>query len=77
MWHTEDLTINPEAYIECVAEGVNGKIWALDLWLSLESDGYMDAGFNKTYPNVRENFEKALCDLSNGKPVKSLISIGN
>lgn len=77
MWHTEDLTLNPEVYIECVAEGVNGKMRALDLWLSLESDGYMDAGYNKTYPNIRENFEQALNDLSNGKPVKSLISICN
>lgn len=76
-WHTEDLAISPEVYLECVAEGVRGKMLALDLWLELESDGYMDAGFNKTYPKIRENFEQALSDLSNGKPVKSLITIGN
>lgn len=76
-WHTEDLALNPEVYLNGVDEGSFGKSAALDLWLHEEEKGHMDAGFNGTYPNIRQNFEQAYRDLVAGKPVRSLIRIGN
>jgi len=66
LWYPEDMAIKPDDYLSGVDPERNrfGLISALELWLRLESDGYMNTGL-PMYPkdNVRASFEQALGNL--------------
>lgn len=48
-WHTEDLALEPNAFLEDVDPEKNnyGRIAGLGLWLELEAKGMMDTGIKK------------------------------
>lgn len=60
-WYPEDLSANPDVYLEGLSEGKSGRILALDLWLELHQKGLMDAGLPGD--NFRSSFEQALDQL--------------
>jgi hypothetical protein len=63
LWYPEDMAIKPEDYLSGVDRELNGfgVESALQLWLNLEENGYMDTGLSM-YPreNIRASFEQAL-----------------
>lgn len=63
LWHPEDMAIDPKNYLAGIDPEQNrfGLISALELWLRLENEGYMDTGLSM-YPkaNTRGLFEQAL-----------------
>ena len=73
LWHPEDMALKPDIYLEGVSEGQRGKVLALQLWLSLQSKGFMDTGLH--YENIREEFELALAELTNGQKTSTLMSV--
>jgi hypothetical protein len=58
-WYAEDLALLPEQYLQGVDPERDkfGKISALELWLRLDEDGWMDTGLQK---HVRPAFESEL-----------------
>lgn len=58
-WHPEDMTYQPEAYLDRIdPEQDNFGITAgLNFWLTLEEQGFMDSGFDK---DARLLFEQEL-----------------
>ncbi|BFM21484.1 hypothetical protein [Gilvimarinus japonicus] len=50
------MAIDPELFLDGLAEGDLGKVAALELWLELEAKGWMNYGFGAH----REKFEQAL-----------------
>ena len=61
-WHPEDMADRPDVFIEHIdPERDNfGLKSAFQLWLDLESEGYMDIGLGKA---PRSSFEKALSEV--------------
>jgi hypothetical protein len=65
-WYPEDMALKPEAFLSGVNPEQNrhGLASALELWLQLEENGYMDTGL-PMYPRetIRRSFEKARGEL--------------
>lgn len=61
-WETDDLVFDPEKYLEYVDEGQFGKRYALETWLHLYDEGFMDLGKHPVV-NYRQRFKSALEDL--------------
>lgn len=66
LWYPEDMAIKPDAFLSGVDPERNkfGLISALELWLSLEENGFMDTEMSM-YPkaSIRNAFEQALAEL--------------
>lgn len=60
-WYPEDMTFDPELYLDGVSEGRFGKVAALGLWLELHAEGFMDAGLPRG--GTREAFQAELNKL--------------
>ncbi len=43
-WETDNQVLRPDEFLQFVDEGLFGKVSALDLWLRLSQQGYMDLG---------------------------------
>ena len=61
-WHPDDMADRPDVFLKDIdSERDNfGLKSALQLWLDLESEGYMDVGFGAV---PRASFEKALLEV--------------
>jgi hypothetical protein len=62
VWHPDDMVDSPEQYLKGVEpeEDNFGLKSALEMWLSLNKEGYMDSGFGGDH---RQSFEKKLKEL--------------
>jgi len=62
-WYPEDMALDPNIYLDKLDSETDdfGKFSALELWLSLEDDGFMNCEL--PYQNVRQRFENALARL--------------
>lgn len=59
-WDPEYMAIDPELFLDGLAEGEVGKVAALELWLELDAKGWMNYGFG----THREKFEEAMSKFS-------------
>ncbi len=62
-WYPEDMALKPDDYMTAVAPEQDkfGVLSALDLWLRLEENGYMDTGLSMySRETIRASFEQAL-----------------
>ena len=64
-WNPEDLAMVPEVFLQNLDEGRTGRILALDKWLDLESEGWMQCGFGSP---PRATFERELVRLRSLSP---------
>lgn len=67
-WYPEDMTLNPEDFLEGIDPEKEdyGHRSALELWLKLEEDGLMDAGLTKN--GIRKKFE----DMQKEKQISTI-----
>lgn len=70
LWYPEDMAIKPEEFLSGVDPERNkfGLISALERWLALEENGFMDTGL-PMYPkaSIRNSFEQALDEMNSSK----------
>jgi hypothetical protein len=58
-WDPEYMAIDPDLFLDGLAEGDFGKAAALELWLELEAKGWMDYGFG-THREVFDQVHRSL-----------------